>query len=112
MNDEEKALAGLFSEIASAITRGDIHISKENIRALHDMFLELDDRRHPMSKDSLCSYLHMGKVRVGNLIENGELPGGRHMAGFKGCAWYRREVDEYVAMYGYKWKKKTGRSSR
>lgn len=64
MNEEEKALAVLFDGVASAIRSGNITFDKQGVRALYDMFLELDDRRHPMSKDSLCSYLHMVFLRI------------------------------------------------
>lgn len=53
-----------------------------------------------MSKEQACSYLNVRKSRFGELMDNGEIPKGRKVAGFKEHRWYKDELIK--AVYGKK----------
>lgn len=49
-----------------------------------------------LSKEQACAYLNVRKSRFGELMDNGEVPQGRKVTGFKEHRWYKDELIKAV----------------
>ena len=49
-----------------------------------------------LSREQACAYLNVRKSRFGELMDNGEVPQGRKVTGFKEHRWYKDELIKAV----------------
>ena len=49
-----------------------------------------------MSKYQAYTYLGLSRASFDNMVREGKLPEGKHIAGFKEKFWDRNEIDKYL----------------
>ena len=44
----------------------------------------------------VIKYLNISRATFDNLVNEGKLPKGKHIQGFKELRWYKKDLDDYV----------------
>ena len=86
----------LLQKIIDDIDAGNTIISEEEEVKIIESLRELRKKDKPMSKYQAYTYLGLSRASFDNMVREGKLPEGKHIAGFKEKFWDRNEIDKYL----------------
>ena len=86
----------LLQKIIDDIDAGNTNISEKDEIKIIESLRELRRKDKPMSKYQAYTYLEISRATFDNMIREGKLPEGKHIAGFKEKFWDKSEIDKYL----------------
>lgn len=89
-------LQKLLRKIDQDIDAGNSNLTEEETLEVVEILKEYTRRDKPMSKYQAYTYLNISRATFDNLVNEGKLPKGVKVAGFKELFWYKRDLDTYL----------------
>ena len=86
----------LLVDIIENIDAGNSNISEAEEFEVIDIIRRFTDKTERLSKYEACKYLNVSRATFDNLVNEGKLPKGKHVQGFKELRWYKKDLDDYV----------------
>lgn len=83
-------------KLVNDIDAGNSNLTEDEAFKLVSVLKELTDRERRLSKYESCRYLNVSRATFNNYVRAGKIPKGKHIAGFKGLSWSRKELDEFI----------------
>lgn len=89
-------LQKLLRKIDQDIDAGNSNLTEEETLEVVEILKEYTRKDKPMSKYQAFTYLNISRATFDNLVNEGKLPKGVKVAGFKELFWYKRDLDKYI----------------
>lgn len=86
----------LLVNIIDRIDSGNTNITEEEGLEVIKYLNTFNDKDEGISKYTACQYLNISRATFDNLVNEGKLPKGKHIQGFKELRWYKKDLDDYV----------------
>ena len=86
----------ILVNIIDRIDSGNTNITEEEGLEVIKYLNTFNDKDEVISKYTACQYLNMSRATFDNLVNDGKLPKGKHVQGFKELRWYKKDLDDYV----------------
>ena len=81
--------------IIDNIDAGNTHLSEDECITIVDTIKRLTQKERLMSKYLAYTYLNISRATFDRLVQEGKLPKGKKIAGFKELFWNERQIYEY-----------------
>lgn len=88
----KKALQLIIDNIDS----GNTNLSEEECIAIVDNIKRLTQKEKLISKYTAYTHLGISRATFDRLVDQGKLPKGKKIAGFKELFWDERKINEYL----------------
>lgn len=86
----------ILVNIIDRIDSGNTNITEEEGLEVIKYLNTFNDKDEGISKYTACQYLNISRATFDNLVNEGKLPKGKHVQGFKELRWYKKDLDDYV----------------
>lgn len=83
-------------DIIDNIDSGNSNLTQEEEIKLLKVIKDISTKDNRMSKYQAYTYLNVGRATFDNLVREGKLPKGKHIAGFKELSWNKSDLDDYI----------------
>lgn len=85
-----------LSRIIEDIDAGNTNITEEEALKLIEVLKEFNSKDKYLSKYQAYTYLNMSRAKFDNMVREGKIPKGKHIAGFKELFWNKKEIEELI----------------
>jgi len=82
--------------IIDNIDSGNSNLNEEECIAIVDTIKRLSQKERLISKYQAYTYLNVSRATFDRLVQEGRLPKGKKIAGFKELFWDERQIREYM----------------
>lgn len=83
-------------KIVDDIDAGNSNADEEELLSIAKALKKYTRKDTPMSKYQAYTYLNISRATFDNLVKEGKLPAGKHVAGFKEKFWFRKDLVKYL----------------
>lgn len=94
-----KALKTLLQKCIDDIDNGNCNPTDDEAVEMIDALKKYTRKDMPMSKYQCCEYLNISRTTFNNLVNEGKLPEGQKVQGFKEKFWYKKDLNAYIQKY-------------
>lgn len=91
-----RVIGKLLRDIANKIDEGSISSNPEETMQVMETLQKFVDKEQRISKYQACQYLNVSRATFDNYVRDGKLPRGKHVAGFKGLSWSKKDLDKFI----------------
>lgn len=91
-----KTIRALLQKCIDDIDTGNCYPTDEEAIEMIDALKKYTRKDMPMSKYQCCEYLNISRTTFNNLVNDGKLPEGQKVQGFKEKFWYKKDLDKYI----------------
>lgn len=82
--------------IIDNIDAGNTNLTEEECITIVDTIKRLSQKERLISKYQAYTYLNVSRATFDRLVQEGRLPKGKKIAGFKELFWDERQIREYL----------------
>lgn len=82
--------------IIDNINAGNTNLTEEECITIIDTIKRLSQKERLISKYQAYTYLNVSRATFDRLVQEGRLPKGKKIAGFKELFWDERQIREYL----------------
>lgn len=82
--------------IIDNIDAGNTNLTEEECITIVDTIKRLSQKERLISKYQAYTYLNISRATFDRLVQEGRLPKGKKIAGFKELFWDERQIREYL----------------
>lgn len=90
-------LKQLLLKVVDDIDTGNTNLTEDDALKICDVVKELTRKDERMSKYKAYTYLNVSRATFDNYVAEGLLPKGIKEAGYKELAWYKKDLDAFIA---------------
>ena len=90
------ALKELLLKIVDDIDAGNSNADEEELVKVIKALKRYTRHDAPISKYQAYTYLNISRATFDNLVKEGKLPEGKHVAGFKEKFWQKKDLLKYI----------------
>lgn len=91
-------LQKLLRKIDKDIDAGNSNLTEEEELQVVEILKAYTRKDKPMSKYQAYTYLNMSRANFDLYVQDGKLPKGVKVEGFKELFWYKRDLDAYLKL--------------
>ena len=91
-----QAVKKAFQLIIDNIDAGNSNLNEEECITIIDTVKRLTQKERLISKYTAYTHLGISRATFDRLVEQGKLPKGKKIAGFKELFWDERKINEYL----------------
>ena len=88
----KKALQLIIDNIDS----GNSNLTEEECITIVDTIKRLSQKERLISKYQAYTYLNVSRATFDRMVQEGRLPKGKKIAGFKELFWNERQINDYI----------------
>ena len=82
--------------IIDSIDSGNSNLTEEECITIVDTIKRLSQKERLISKYQAYTYLNVSRATFDRMVQEGRLPKGKKIAGFKELFWNERQIKDYI----------------